>query len=122
MGGQAVQSFELDEQPGRKIAARADADRIDRAIDAARDQVVSAAVIEKPIELDIEAPVGAERRGAGPARIELQFDRGADRPVAGDLAGEKAAAEAGAAEQVFLARRQDVVAILAADRELQRRL
>src|SRR6266851_9628645 len=91
-------------------------------IDTSWDQVVSAAVIEKPVELHVEAPVRAQQRRARPAGIELQFDRSADRAVARHLAGEKAAAEAGAAEQVFLARRQDVVAELPADRELQRRL
>src|SRR5712691_3644578 len=91
-------------------------------IDTSWDQVVSAAVIEKPVELHVEAPVGAQRRRARPAGIELQFDRRADRTVACDLAGEKAAAEARAAEQVLLARRQDVAAVLAADRDLQRRL
>src|SRR5260370_25876524 len=91
-------------------------------VETSGDEVVSGAVIEKPVELHVETPVRAQQRRAGPAGVELQFDRRADRTVARDLAGEKAAAEARAAEQVLLARRQDVVAVLAADRELQRRL
>src|SRR5260370_5870816 len=90
-------------------------------IDTSWDQVVSASVVEKPVELHVEATVRAQQRRAGPAGIELQFDRSADRAVARNLAGEKAAAEAGAAEQVLLARRQDVVAELTAERDLQRR-
>src|SRR6266851_7760896 len=90
-------------------------------IDTSWDQVVSAAVIEKPVELHVEAPVRTQQRRARPTGIELQLDRRADRAVARDLAGEKAAAEARAAEQVLLARRQDVVAELTADRDLQRR-
>src|SRR5260370_7177519 len=88
-------------------------------IDTSWDQVVSAAVIEKPVELHVEAPVRAQQRRARPAGIELQFDRRADRAVARGLAGEKAAAETRAAEQVLLARRQDVVADLTPDRDLQ---
>src|SRR5260370_36288124 len=89
-------------------------------IDTSWDQVVSAAVIEKPVELHVEAPVRAQQRRARPAGIELQFDRRADRAVARGLAGEKAAAETRAAEQVLLARRQDVVGELTAERDLQR--
>src|SRR5258708_14507713 len=89
-------------------------------IDLSWSEIVSAAIVEKPVELHIKPLIRDDQ--IGPAGVELQFHRRAERPVAGDLTGEKATAEPDPTEQVLLARRQNVIGVLTTDRGLQRRL
>src|SRR6185312_13168591 len=70
----------------------------------------------------VEVRLQADMPGHVDAGVDLQLDRRADRAVAGDFAREEAAAVARAAEEIGLARRQDVAAVLAAGGELQREL
>src|SRR6202040_572287 len=83
--------------------------------------LVEVALRQIPRPALVVEEIGLQPEGDRPAGrgVELQLRRRAERAVAGDLAGEVAAAEFGAAEEVFLVRRQDVARILAAAGELQ---